>query len=399
MEKEKPLQDVVVLDLTRVLAGPYCSMILANLGAEVLKVERPGIGDDSKSFGPYKNGESAYFVSINRGKKSIAIDLKNEEGKKLIREFAAKADIVLENFRPGTMEKLGLSYEELSKVNPGIIYGAVSGFGHTGPYSRKPAYDVIAQSMSGIMSITGEPEGVPVRIGSSVGDIVGGMFLCIGVVSALYDRVSTGKGQKVDVAMLDGQIAVLENAIARYSLTGEIPGPLGSRHPSITPFEAFKSKDSWVVVACGNQEIWERFCRMANREDMLQDPDFATNDLRTENYKKIKPIIDGLIGQKTTAEWLEMLEANGIPASPINTIDRVVDDPHVKARRMIMNVLQPGMGELHVAGNPVKMSRMEDENVSGYAPGLGEHTDMLLKSYLGYDDDRIKVLRDKRAVY
>ncbi len=398
MKKQKPLQNIVVLDLTRVLAGPYCSMILANLGADIIKVERPGSGDDSRSFGPYKNGESAYFVSINRGKRSIVIDLKKEEGKKLVKEFAGKADVILENFRPGTMEKLGLSYEELAKINPGIIYGAVSGFGHTGPYSRKPAYDMIAQSMSGIMSITGEPGKAPVRIGSSIGDIVGGMFLCIGVVSALYDRTITGKGQKVDVAMLDGQIAVLENAIARYSLTGEIPGPLGSRHPSITPFEAFKTKDSWVVIACGNQDIWERFCRVSNREDLLKDPDFSTNELRTSNYQKIKPIMDSLIGQKTTGQWLELLEKNGVPASPINTIDKIIDDPQVKARKMIMNVLQPGMGELHVAGNPVKMSRMLEETVSGNAPRLGQHTDLLLKSYLGYDEDRINALRERNVI-
>ncbi|GAG68604.1 unnamed protein product, partial [marine sediment metagenome] len=266
MERKKPLEDIVVLDLTRVLAGPYCAMILANLGAKLIKVERPKTGDDSRSFGPYKNGQSAYFVSLNRGKKSIAIDLKKPEGKQIIKELAKVSDVVLENFRPGTTRKLGLSYDVLSKINPRIIYAAVSGFGHSGPYSERPAYDMLAQGMGGIMSITGQPGGEPTRVGSSIGDIIAGMFGAIGIISAIYERVFTGKGQMVDVAMLDGQVAVLENAIARYAISGEVPGPLGSRHPSISPFGGFKTKDSWVIIACGNQIIWERFCRAIGRK-------------------------------------------------------------------------------------------------------------------------------------
>lgn len=399
MDRKKPLEGVTVLDLTRVLAGPYCSMILANLGAEIIKVERPGTGDDSRSFGPFKNKESAYFVSLNRGKKSIVINLKKQEGVALLKELVKKCDVVLENFRPGTMEKLGLSYEELSRVNPGIIYGAVSGFGHTGPYSRRPAYDMIAQSLGGIMSITGEPGRPPVRVGTSIGDIVGGMFLSIGVISALYERTVTGKGQKVDVAMLDGQIAILENAIARYSVTGEVPGPLGSRHPSITPFEAFKTRDSWVVIACGNQAIWERFCKAAGREELLEVPEFSSIEKRTINYNKLKPILDELIMQKTTSEWLEILEKNGVPASPINTIDKLFDDPQVKERNMIVKIDQPGIGEMHVAGNPIKMSSQEGEIPEAPAPGLGQHTGEILRGFLGYTEEKITALREKGIIY
>ena len=302
-------------------------MILVNLGAKIIKVERPKTGDDSRSFGPYKNGQSAYFVSLNRGKKSIAIDLKKPEGKQIIKELTKVSDVVLENFRSGTTRKLGLSYDVLGQINPRIIYAAISGFGHSGPYSERPAYNMITQALGGIMSITGQPGGEPTRVGSSIGDIIAGMFGAIGIVSALYERVFTGRGLMVDVAMLDGQVAVLENAIARYAINGEVPGPIGSRHPSITPFGGFKTKDSWVIIACGNQIIWERFCKVVNREDLLEVEEFKTNEKRTENYEKIKPILGEIIIQKTTEEWLKILEPGGVPASAINSIDKLFNDP------------------------------------------------------------------------
>lgn len=399
MERKKPLEDIVVLDLTRVLAGPYCAMILANLGAKIIKVERPKTGDDSRSFGPYKNGQSAYFVSLNRGKKSIAIDLKKPEGKQIIKELAKVSDVVLENFRPGTMRKLGLSYDVLSKINPRVIYAAVSGFGHTGPYSEKPAYDIIAQALGGIMSITGQPGGEPTRVGSSIGDIIAGMFGVIGIISAIYERVFTGKGQMVDVAMLDGQVAVLENAIARYAINGEVPGPIGSRHPSITPFGGFKTKDSWVIIACGNQAIWERFCKVVNREDLLEVEEFKTNEKRTENYEKIKPILGEIIIQKTTEEWLKIFESGSVPASVINTIDKLFNDPQVKARKMIIQAEQPGMGKIYVAGNPIKLSTLTEEVVTDPAPKIGEHTDEILQSFLNYDDAKIDELRKQKVIF
>jgi len=399
MERKKPLEDIVVLDLTRVLAGPYCAMILANLGAKMIKVERPKTGDDSRSFGPYKNGQSAYFVSLNRGKKSIAIDLKKSEGKQIIKELTKVSDVVLENFRPGTMRKLGLSYDVLGKINPRIIYAAVSGFGHTGPYSEKPAYDMIAQALGGIMSITGQPGGEPTRVGSSIGDIIAGMFGAIGIISALYERVFTGKGQMVDVAMLDGQVAVLENAIARYAITGEVPGPLGSRHPSISPFGGFKTKDSWVIIACGNQIIWEKFCRAIDREDLIEIPEFATNEKRTENYQKLRPIMDKIVQQKTTQEWLELLEKHNVPSSPINTIDKLFDHPQVKNRNMLVKAEQPRMGTIYVAGNPIKLSTLKEEVVTDPAPKIGEHTDEILKTFLNYDDARISELKAKNVIF
>ncbi len=399
MERKKPLEDIVVLDFTRVLAGPYCAMILANLGAKIIKVERPETGDDSRSFGPYKNGQSAYFVSLNRGKKSIAIDLKKPEGKQIIKELAKVSDVVLENFRPGTTRKLGLSYDVLSKINPRVIYAAVSGFGHSGPYSEKPAYDMIAQALGGIMSITGQPGGEPTRVGSSVGDIIAGMFGAIGIISAIYERVFTGKGQMVDVAMLDGQVAVLENAIARYDISGEVPGPIGSRHPSITPFGGFKTKDSWVIIACGNQVIWERFCKVVNREDLLEVEEFKTNEKRTENYQKIKPVLDEIVIQKTTEEWLKIFESGSVPASAINTVDKLFNDPQVKARKMIIEAEQPGMGKMHLAGNPIKLSTVTEEVVTDPAPKIGEHTDEILQSFLNYDDIRIDELKKQKIIF
>jgi len=399
MERKKPLEDIVVLDLTRVLAGPYCSMILANLGAKIIKVERPETGDDSRSFGPYKNGQSAYFVSLNRGKKSIAIDLKKPEGKQIIKELAKVSDVVLENFRPGTMRKLGLSYDVLNKINSRIVYAAVSGFGHTGPYSEKPAYDMIAQALGGIMSITGQPGGEPTRVGSSIGDIIAGMFGAIGIIAALYERVFTCKGQMVDVAMLDGQVAVLENAIARYAISGEVPGPIGSRHPSITPFGGFKTKNSWVIIACGNQAIWEKFCKAVDREDLLEVEEFKTNEKRTENYEKIKPILDEIILQKTTEEWLKILESNGVPSSAINTVDKLFNDLQVKARKMIIETEQPDMGKIHVAGNPIKLSTLTEEVVTDPAPKIGEHTVEILKTYLNYTDVKINELRKKQIIF
>ncbi|MBA3061550.1 MAG: CoA transferase [Atribacteria sp.] len=399
MKRKKPLEDIVVLDLTRVLAGPYCSMILANLGAKIIKVERPETGDDARSFGPYKNGQSAYFVSLNRGKKSIAIDLKKPEGKQIIKELTKVSDVVLENFRPGTMRKLGLSYDVLNKINSRIVYAAVSGFGHTGPYSEKPAYDMIAQALGGIMSITGQPGGEPTRVGSSIGDIIAGMFGAIGIITALYERVFTCKGQMVDVAMLDGQVAVLENAIARYAISGEVPGPIGSRHPSITPFGGFKTKNSWVIIACGNQAIWEKFCKAVDREDLLEVEEFKTNEKRTENYEKIKPILDEIILQKTTEEWLKILESNGVPSSAINTVDKLFNDPQVKARKMIIETEQPDMGKIHVAGNPIKLSTLTEEVVTDPAPKIGEHTVEILKTYLNYTDVKINELRKKQIIF
>lgn len=381
---KKPLQDVVILDLTRVLAGPYCTMILADLGAEVIKVERPEVGDDSREFGPFINGKSAYFISLNRGKKSIVLDLKEENDKIIFLELVKQVDVLTENFRPGTMEKLGFGYEELKKVNPRLIYAATSGFGHTGPDSQKAAYDMIVQAAGGIMSITGEPGGKPTRVGASIGDITAGLFTVIGIVAALYQRNESGEGQKIDVSMLDSQVAILENAIARYITTGAAPKPLGARHPSITPFEPFQASDGvWVIVAIGNDALWSKFCKTVGREDLISHPDYVTNLKRTENYEKIKPLMDEIISTKTSIEWMEILDKAGIPVGPINTVDKLFSHPQVAARHMLVEVEDEVAGKVKMAGNPIKMTNLEDELVRKSAPQLGEHTDEILRRFLG----------------
>ena len=394
----KPLEHIKVLDFTRVLAGPYCTMILANMGAEIIKIERPGSGDDSRDFGPFMNGQSAYFVSINRGKKSIALDLKSPKAIELVKELVKEVDIVAENFRPGTMEKLGIGYEELKKINPKLIFATMSGFGQTGPYSKRPAYDMIVQGMGGIMSITGEEGGDPVRVGTSIGDITAGMFGTIGILAALVDRDISGEGRMVDVAMLDGQLSILENAISRYTATGEVPKPLGARHPSIAPFEAYKTKDSYVIVACGNDALWEKFCKLTSREDLLAMDEFKTNPDRAKNVRKLKEYMTEIFGQKTTAEWDEYLNKNGIPCSAINTVDKLFTDPQVAARKMLVEVEQPGVGKIKIAGNPIKLSGLEEEIPKDAAPQLGEHSELILKKYLGYTDEQIAELKKENII-
>lgn len=313
----KALENVKVLDLTRVLAGPYTGMILADFGADVIKIESPGKGDDSRAFGPFVGKESTYFMSLNRGKRSITMNLKSPEAQEVFKTMVKEADVVLENYRPGTMEKFGLGYDELKKINPKIIYSACSGFGHSGPYMKDPAYDVIVQGMGGIMSITGQPGGEPTRVGASIGDITAGLFSAIGVMMALYNREITGVGQKVDVGMLDCQVAILENAIARYTNLGIIPGPIGNRHPSITPFEAFKAKDGYVIIAVGNDTLWAKFCDLIHRPELKEDERFTSNPKRTENQPALKAILDEVFPSRTVAEWIHDIKAAGIPVGPI----------------------------------------------------------------------------------
>lgn len=396
--ERKPLEHIKVLDFTRVLAGPYCTMILANMGAEIIKIERPDTGDDSRGFGPFINEHSVYFISINRGKKSVAIDLKSQEGIKIIKELVKEVDIVAENFRPGTMEKLGIGYDTLKEINPKLIYATMSGFGQTGPYSKRPAYDMIVQGMSGIMSITGYPDGEPVRVGTSIGDITAGMFGTIGILTALANRTVTGLGTMVDVAMLDGQIAILENAIARYTALAEVPKPLGARHPSIAPFGAFKTSDGHVVMACGNDALWETFCKVVERFDLLDKEEYKTNASRSANVDSLKVVIDEILSTKTTAEWNEYLNKNGVPCSPINTVDKLFCDPQVEARKMLVEIEQPNVGKLKIAGNPIKIGGMEQEITDKPAPLIGEHTEQILEKYLSLTDNEIKGLKEKKII-
>jgi len=393
----KPFNGLKVLDLTRVLAGPYASMMLADYGADVIKIESPETGDDSRAFGPFVGKESAYFMSLNRGKRSMTLNLKLPEAQELFKEMVKKADIVLENYRPGTMEKFGLGYEVLCKINPTIIYAACSGFGHSGPYMEKAAYDVIVQGMGGIMSITGHEGGEPTRVGASVGDITAGLFTVIGILTALYSRTITGAGQKVDVGMLDCQVAILENAIARYLVTGSVPGPIGNRHSSITPFEAFSAKDGYIIIAVGNDRLWAKFCELIVREDLIADERFANNAARTKNQKQLKAVLDGVFPGKSVDEWIELLEGAGIPCGPINTVDRVLKDPQIQAREMIVEIEHPVAGHLKMPGLPIKLSATPGA-VEKPAPLLGQHTEIILQELLGMNAAQVADLKARRVL-
>jgi CoA:oxalate CoA-transferase len=393
----KPLKDIVVLDLTRVLAGPYCGMVLADYGCNVIKIESPGEGDDSRAFGPFVGKESAYFMSLNRNKRSMTLNLKEQEARELFKKMVAKADIVLENYRPGTMEKFGLGYDELKKLNPQIIYGACSGFGHTGPYSQKPGYDILAQAMGGIMSITGPEDGEPVRVGASIGDIIAGLFTTIGVLMALHHRTLTGEGQKIDVSMLDCQVAILENAIARYFVNGVAPKPLGTRHPSITPFDAFKSKDGAIIVGAGNDRLWEKLCDIIGRPELKADERFKSNALRTQNFKDLYTYLNSAFQDKATAEWIVDLEAAGIPCGPINPIDKVVTDPQILSREMIVETSHPVAGPVKMAGVPIKMSATPG-SVDTPAPMLGQHSAEILGEILGLTPADVEGLRKRNIL-
>ncbi len=387
-----PLDGMKVLDLTRVLAGPYATMLLGDLGAEVIKIEQPGTGDESRNFGPFKNGFSLYFMSVNRGKQSVTLNLKTERGQAIFKQLLKQTDILVENFRPGTMQKLGLDYDALKGEHPSLIYAACSGFGQTGPYAQQGAYDMIIQGMGGIISITGEPDGPPVRVGTSISDITAALFTTIGVLSALHHRNRTGSGQFVDVAMLDSLVAVLENAVVRYFATGEPPKPLGARHPAITPFEAFASADGHVIIALGNDTLWAKFCEHVDRHALISDKRFRTNADRTENHSELFPILSEIMSQRPTDDWIDALGAIGVPCGPINAMDKVVNHPQVQAREMITRIAHDITGEVEVPGVPIKLSETPG-NVDAPAPSLGEHTTKVLTDLLKMSADEVEQLR------
>jgi CoA:oxalate CoA-transferase len=394
-----PLDGVRVLDLTWVLAGPFASMVLCDLGADVIKVERPGIGDVARYTAPIVNGESCYFFSVNRGKRSLTLDLKSERGRDVFLRLVEKADVVMENFTPGTMERLGLAYPTLSERNPRLIYAATSGFGQTGPDRFRPALDVVVQGMGGIMSITGEPDGPPVRPGASLGDITGGLFTAIGVLAALQERERSGRGQMIDVSMLDCQISILENAFVRYFATGEVPKPLGTRHPVATPFQAFPTKDGYIVLALswGIENQWELYCATIGRHDLIDDPRFDTPALRTEHHDELEPLLIEAMRKKTTAEWLREFDAIGLPCGPLNNIPQAAEQPQVKARRVLVEVEHPVIGRLPLPDTPVKLSRTPG-GIRGASPALGEHTDDVLRELLAFSDTEIADLRRSAVI-
>ena len=392
-----PLKGIRVLDLTRILAGPYATMILRDLGAEVIKIEQPGTGDEARDFGPFKNDFSLYFMSVNRGKKSVTLNLKSRRGKKLFLELVKGSDILVENFRPGTMEKLGLDYESLKEHHPSLLYAACSGFGQTGPYAMRGAYDMIIQGMGGIISITGEPDRPPVRVGTSIGDITSALFTTIGILSALRHRDQTGEGQLIDVGMLDCQVAILENAMVRYFSTGEVPRPLGRRHPAITPFEVFESADGYVVIAIGNNELWRKFCEHVGRPKLIDDKRFHTNALRTENHESLFPILAEIMCHRTTDAWVDALEAIGVPCGPVNTVDKVANDPQVLARNMIAEIEHDTTGTVQIPGMPIKLSETPGQ-IDAPAPNLGEHTSEVLTGLLGLGAEEVNQLKQDGIV-
>ena len=394
-----PLEGIKILDLTQVLFGPFATMLLSDLGAEVIKVERPEVGDIARGNGPLVRGLSTYFLSLNRGKKSITLNLATEQGIEVFLKLTKSADVLVENFVPGTMEKLGLSYERVRENNPKIIYVAGSGFGQYGPYANKPAFDVVIQAMGGIMSITGEEGGPPVRPGVSYGDIAAGLFLCTATLAALQERHISGEGQLVDISMLDCQITVQENAFVRYLNTGEIPSALGTRHPVIAPFQAFQTKDGYVTVALrgGIKDQWPLFCAAIDRVDIMDDPRFRTGWLRTQNYGALEPILAEAMRTKTTREWIEELEPAGIPCGPVNTIAQAASDPQIATRDMVIDVHHPKAGSFKVVNTPFKFSRTPCKAEQA-SPDLGEHTQDILSHLLGMSHEEINKLKEAHVI-
>jgi CoA:oxalate CoA-transferase len=394
-----PLDGIRVIDLTQVLFGPFATMLLGDMGAEIIKIERPGVGDIARGNGPVINGVSTYFLSLNRGKKSVTLDLSQGAGVEVFLKLVGTADVLVENFKPGTMAKLGLDYEKVRAVNPGIIYVSGSGYGQYGPYAEKPAFDVVVQAMGGVMSITGEEGGPPVRPGVSYGDIAAGLFLCIAMLAALEERHKSGLGQYIDISMLDCQVTVQENAFVRYLNTGEIPRALGTRHPVMTPFQAFPTRDGYIAVALrgGFKDQWPLFCAAIDRVDIIDDPRFHDGWARTQNYKALEPILNSVMKTRTTREWIEALEQASIPCGPVNDIARVAADPQIAARDMIISLHHPEAGDLKVVNSPFKFSRTpcKAERIS---PELGEHTQEVLDQLLGMTSEEIARLKDSGVI-
>ena len=397
MFRDDALLGIRVLDMSRVLAGPFAGMLLADMGADVIKLEIPNRGDDSRQFPPFRGDESMYYVNLNRGKKSITLDLKTRDGKKIFKELVKECDVLLENFRPGTMKKLGLGYDELKKINPRLIYSAISGFGQTGPYSHRPGYDIIGQAMGGLLSITGWPDGPPTRSGTAIGDILSSLFCTVGILAALQVRGQTGFGQLVDVSLVDSVFAALENIPQVYYVDGHVPERIGNRYEFIYPYDTFEAKDGWIVIGIANDSLWMKFLD-ATGLDLGDDPRFKSNPLRVKNYEPLKEIIADWSKEKTKAEIVELLTQAGVPSCPIYDIKEASEDPHIQgAREMVIEMEQPGLGLVKVQGNPIKMS-MTEPKPRGPAPSLGGNTYEVLNTLLGISEDRFRELMDLGVV-
>jgi crotonobetainyl-CoA:carnitine CoA-transferase CaiB-like acyl-CoA transferase len=394
---QKPLSGIKVIDLSRFIAGPYCTMKLGDMGAEVIKVETPGRGDDSRALGPpFLDGESAYYLSFNRNKKSITLNMREQKAQEIIYRLISEADVFVENFRVGVADQMGLSYHDLKKIKNDIIYCSISGYGHNSPYRDKPGFDVMIQGEAGLMSITGFPDGPPQRVGVAIADILGGFHAVEGILLALLVRLQTGQGQFVDISLLDSIIAILTYQAGHFLATGEAPHRVGNRHPMITPYESFETSDGYVIFAVGNQRLWEGFLKTLGREDLNSDPRFADMKARNQNPGDLKDILEEITRQKTTAEWVNIMEADGVPCGRIRTLDQVLTDPHVDIRDMVLERDHPSIGKIKLIGVPTKLS-LTPGDITLPPPTLGQHTDEILVK-LGYNIQQIAEMHEKGVV-
>lgn len=406
-KREGPLSGLLVLDLTRILAGPFCTQILGDLGAQVIKIERPGLGDDTRRFAPpflkNSNGEetkeSAYFIGTNRNKRSVVIDIAKPDGQALIRKIAEKSDVLVENFKLGNLSRYGLGYDDLKLLNPGLVYCSITGFGQTGPYAERPGYDPLIQAMGGFMSVTGEPDGEPMKAGVPIADIMAGMYASVGINAALRSREIDGKGQYIDIGMLDTQIAWLSIQAMNYLLSGKEPTRLGNAHPNIVPYQVFKTSDGYIMVTIGNDEQFYRFCNFANCPELSADARFSTNGGRVTNRDILIPLLEQIFLRKETTEWLNELDALSIGCGPINDVEQVFADPHVRERRMVVNMPHEALagGEIPVVASPIRLS----ETPVSYRhapPVLGADTEQVLKELLGLDKAVLKRLAKKNVI-
>ena len=392
------LSGLRVLDLTRVLAGPFCTMLLADMGAEVIKVEEPERGDDSRGYPPFLRGASAYFANLNRNKKSLILDLKKQEAKDILTSLLKKADVLLENFKPGTMEKLGFGYDEVKKINPRLVYASISGFGQYGPYKDRPGYDIIGQAMGGLMSTTGWPDSPPTRTGTAMADILAGLNCAIGILAALKGRERTGKGERVDVALVDSVVSAMETIVQLYLVEGRIPGRIGNRYEFIAPYDSYAASDGWVVIGVGGEEVWKRFCKAIAREDLLQDPRFATNRDRVKEYAPLKEIVTDWSSKRKAADIISLLMSFSVPCAPIYNVEQIVTDAHIaEARGMVVDMPHPLEGTMKVIACPIKFTETQP-SIRATAPLHGEHTEAILKGILGLSEEDCARLKKAGAV-
>ncbi len=389
------LSHIKILDLTRFLAGPFCTMLLADMGAEVIKIEEPRHGDDARYQGAMINGESAYFVGMNRNKRGMSLDLKSPEGKEIFLRMVKRFDVVVENFRPGVMRNLGLDYPVLKKVNPGIVYCGISGFGKDGPYHLRPAFDFIAQGVSGFMSVTGFPDREPVRTGIPISDSVAGIYAAFGILAALMSRQQTGRGQEVQTSLVDGMVSILSFQAAWFFARGDIPARGGNDHPVSSPYGTFKALDGYINIAPAGDPMWERLAAALGQKDLIQDPRFRTNDLRRANRKELNDIVNEITSKKPMGEWIEYLNAQGVPCGPIYNLAQTFGDPQVKHQEMVLELDQPA-GKVKTLGFPIKMSDTP-ASIRRPAPRLGEHAEEILGE-LGFSAEKIKELKEKKVI-